>query len=209
LSKIKLNLKGLSIPEKVARARQIVTALTGNADFASPQPALADVTASINALETAYNEAQVARQEAKAKTSAQGQKEEEVGHILSQLASYIDSASGGDETKIKNAGLDVRSTSGASVSGGSTAPAALEATASDYDGQIDLRWERVEKAKSYLIERSPDPPTGTSWSPAAVVTKARASVSGLTSGTKYWFRVAAVNTGGQSAWSDPATKIAP
>jgi hypothetical protein len=210
LSKIKLKLKGLSIPEKVARARQIVTALTGNADFASPQPALADVTASVNALETAYNEAQVARQEAKAKTSAQGQKEEEVDHILSQLASYIDSASGGDETKIKNAGLDVRSTSGASTSGGSsTAPAALEATASDYDGQIDLRWERVEKAKSYLIEKSPDPPTGTSWSQAAVVTKARASVSGLTSGTKYWFRVAAVTTSGQSAWSDPATKIAP
>jgi hypothetical protein len=96
LSKIKLNLRSLSVPEKVARARQIVTALTGNADFASPQPALADVTASVNALETAYNEAQVARQEAKAKTSAQGQKEEEVDHILSQLASYIDSASGGE-----------------------------------------------------------------------------------------------------------------
>jgi hypothetical protein len=211
LSKIKLNLKSLSIPEKVSRARQIVTALTGNADFASPQPALAQVTASVNALETAYNEAQAARQEAKAKTSAQGQKEEEVDRILSQLASYIDSASGGDETKIKNAGLDVRSTSGGSSSpgGGSTAPAALEATASDYDGQIDLRWERVEKAKSYIIEKSLDPPTGTSWSQAAVVTKARASVSGLTSGTKYWFRVAAVTTTGQTAWSDPATKIAP
>lgn len=29
------------------------------------------------------------------------------------------------------------------------------------------------------------------------------------SGTKYWFRVAAIGTDGQGPWSDPATKIAP
>ena len=209
MPKIKLNLKGLSIPEKVSRARQIVASLTGNADFTTPQPTLAQVTTSVDALETAYNEAQAARQEAKAKTSAQNQKEEDADRILSQLASYIDSASGGDETKIKGAGLDVRTTAGAGAGGGSTAPAALEATAGDYDGQINLRWNKVEKAKSYVVERSPDPPTSSSWMQATVVTKAQASITGLTSGTKYWFRVAAVNTGGQSAWSDPATKIAP
>jgi hypothetical protein len=209
MPKIKLNLKGLSIPEKVSRARQIVTSLTGNADFPAPHPTLAEVTASVDALETAYNEAHAARQEAKARTSAQNQKEEEADRILSQLGSYIDSASAGDETKIKKAGLDVRGTASASPGAASTAPAALEASAGDYDGQINLRWERTEKAKSYVVEKSLDPPTNTSWSQAAVVTKAQASVSGLTSGTKYWFRVAAVSASGQSAWSDPATKIAP
>lgn len=209
MPKIKLNLRELSIPEKVSRARQIVTSLTGNADFTTPQPTLAQVTGSVDALETAYNEAQAARQEAKARTSAQNQKEEDADRILSQLASYIDSVSGGDETKIKGAGLDVRTTSGAGSGDSSTAPAALEATAGDYDGQINLRWNKVSKAKSYVVERSLDPPTPTSWTQAVVVTKAQASITGLTSGTKYWFRVAAVNTTGQSAWSDPATKIAP
>ena len=33
--------------------------------------------------------------------------------------------------------------------------------------------------------------------------------SGLTSGTRYWFRVAAAGASGQGGWSDPATKIAP
>ena len=40
-------------------------------------------------------------------------------------------------------------------------------------------------------------------------TKATFTASGLTSGTRYWFRVASVNNNGQSGWSDPATKIAP
>ncbi|HEX8652939.1 MAG TPA: fibronectin type III domain-containing protein [Pyrinomonadaceae bacterium] len=37
----------------------------------------------------------------------------------------------------------------------------------------------------------------------------KCTVKNLTSGMKYWFRVAAVASGSQSAWSDPAVKIAP
>jgi len=40
-------------------------------------------------------------------------------------------------------------------------------------------------------------------------TKSTTTIDGLTSGTRYWFRVAAVAALGQSGWSDPATKIAP
>ena len=44
---------------------------------------------------------------------------------------------------------------------------------------------------------------------AATVTKSKATVTGLTSGTKYWFRVRAIGATGPGPWSDPATKIAP
>ncbi|HMF57845.1 MAG TPA: fibronectin type III domain-containing protein [Pyrinomonadaceae bacterium] len=208
MPKIKLNFKDLSIPEKVARARQIVTALTNNTDFPSPQPTLAQVSAAINDLDTAYTEAQAARQEAKARTSAQNQKEDAVDRAVSRLASYVESASDGDETKIKGAGLDTR-TVGSSSSDEITAPAALAATAGNHEGEIDLHWDKVSKARSYVIEMSADPPTVTSWQHKAVSLKSQATVEGLTSGTKYWFRVAAVSTNGQSGWSDPATKIAP
>ena len=33
-------------------------------------------------------------------------------------------------------------------------------------------------------------------------------VTGLTSGTQYWFQVCAIGAAGPSAWSDPATKRA-
>lgn len=207
MAKIKLNFGNLSIPEKIARARQMVTALTGNADFASPQPPLADVTSTIDDLETAYSDTLVARQEAKTRTSAQNQKEEDFDRAISRLASYVESASSGDETKIKSVGMDVRAT--ATSTEQLDLPAALAATAGDREGEMDLQWDKVAHARSYVIQSSIDPPTSSSWQHQAVSTKSRVTIEGLTSGTKYWFRVAAVGANGQSGWSDPATKIAP
>lgn len=39
-------------------------------------------------------------------------------------------------------------------------------------------------------------------------TKAKAFVDGLTSGTRYWFRVAAVSAAGQGEWSDAVGGVA-
>lgn len=207
MPKIKLNFKNLSIPEKIARARQIVTSLTDNPDYTTTQPPLAQITSTIDALYTAYTEAQTARQEAKAKTSVQKQKEDDFDIAMSRLASYIESVSGGDEAKIRGAGMDVRSTT--TSSGDLFAPNALAATAGDRAGRVGLHWDKVSGAKSYVVETSTDPPTNDSWQHKTVTTKSRATIDGLTSGTKYWFRVAAVGSNGQSGWSDPATTIAP
>jgi len=42
-----------------------------------------------------------------------------------------------------------------------------------------------------------------------VITASKTTVTDLTSGTKYWFRVAAKASGAQGPWSDPAQKMAP
>jgi hypothetical protein len=42
-----------------------------------------------------------------------------------------------------------------------------------------------------------------------VVTKSSATVTGLTSGQRVGFRVAAIGAAGQGPWSDPATQIVP
>jgi hypothetical protein len=88
-------------------------------------------------------------------------------------------------------------------------PRVLVATSALHDGEIDLSWDMVTGAMTHVIEKSPDPPTATSWTHAGVSIKSEMTISGLTSGARYWFRVAAVGTSGQSGWSDPATKIAP
>jgi hypothetical protein len=207
MPKIKLNLQRLTIPEKIARSRQIVAAMTGNDDFKTPQPTLQQVTDAVNELEAAFDAAQTARQEAKTRTLEQNQKEEAHDRLLTQLAGHVESASGGDEKKIMGANMNLRSPQ--TPAGDLSAPASLSASAGDRDGQIDLRWGKVERARSYVIERSADPPSVTSWTHAAVSTKSQATVGGLTSGTKYWFRVAAVGSNGQTPWSEPATKIAP
>jgi len=206
MSKTKLNINGLTIPEKIARGRQIVAALTGNANFPSPQPTLAVVTTSTNDLDAAFAACQKARQEAKTRTSEQNQKEDAFNQVLTQLAAHVESMSGGDESKIMSAGMNVRSA--ASAPRQLSTPEGLLATAADHEGEIDLQWNSVDGARSYEIERSADPPTTESWEHETVSTRSSASIQGLTSGTKYWFRVASIGAQGQSGWSDPALKIA-
>lgn len=207
MPRVKLNLKSLTVTDKIAKAKQIINALTGNPSFTTPQPSLAAVTTAFSALETAFNDAQTARQAATTKTSILHEKEAALEGLLRQLAAYVESVAGDDETKILSAGMSLKSS--ASATQAPAAPAGLVATEGDHEGEIDLSWDTVKGAKTYEIQRSADPPTATSEAHEAVSLKSSATVSKLVSGTRYWFRVATVTSGGQSGWSDPATKIAP
>jgi hypothetical protein len=208
MPKVKLNISRISITEKNAKCRQIVAAMTGNPDFPNPHPPLATITAALDDSNNAFNAAQAARQEAKAKTSAQNDADDVVTGLMAQLAAHVESVAGGDEIKIRSAGMDTKAAATTTTSI-PRPPANLSATAGDRDGEIDLSCEAVSGAKSYVIEQSPDPPTGNSWAHAGVSTRSSHTIDGLTSGTRYWFRVAAINGIGQSGWSDPAMKIAP
>jgi len=141
-------------------------------------------------------------------TTDQNNKEDILDRLLMQLASYVEAVAGDDLVLIQSAGMGVR---GPAISTGETPtqPAPLAVTAGDRDGAIALTWDPIVGAKSYVIEQRPDPPGDKTWVHAGVSTKSKATISGLTSGTRYWFRVAAVNANGQSGWSDPAVKIAP
>lgn len=207
MSKVRLNIKGLATSLKIVKARQIVSAMTGNPSFTTPNPALSAVTAAAAALETALEDALTARNIAVTKTAMLREKEESLEDLLRQLTSYVDNIAHEDEIKIRSAGMEVRTP--ASAVGMPETPQALTATEGDHEGEIDLSWDPASGAKSYVIERSLDPPTPTSWAHAAVSLKSSVSVDGMVSGTRYWFRVSTMASAGQSGWSDPATKIAP
>lgn len=208
MAKIKLNLKSLSLQEKVAKAHEIVTALTGNTHFPSPVPALPALTTAANDANTAFADCQAARRTSVLTTIAQNQKEDALERLLNQIAGYVDGVAAGDEQMILSAGIDVRAQA-VPVTDPPGQPEGLAPTAGDHDGEIDLSWDTVTGAKSYVIELSNDPVTPTSWSHTGVSTKSSFAAQGLHSGNRYWFRVAAVNNNGQGGWSDPATKIAP
>ena len=207
MAKVKLNFRNLSVPEKISKARHIVTSLTGNPDFPHPVPPLETITAGTNDLETAYTTTQTHKQALKGSVANQSMKEDGLVQLVSQAASYVESVAGPNESLIASAGMSARA-----IGGGSTmpdVPSGLEVTIGDHDGELDLFWDSVLGAKSYLIQQSADPNVATSWTHAGTSTKSSTTIGGLTSGTRYWFRVCAVGAGGQSGWSDPATKIAP
>lgn len=209
MAQVKLNFRKLSVTEKIARARQIVDAMTANsASFSKPTPALPDVTATIDAVELANANALKARAAAKESTAILNEKEDQLDELMTWLASYVNSASAGKEEVILSAAMDVRTPAITSNFVPDT-PNNIMPTMGDHEGEIDLSWNAKIGAQSYIVEISPNPPTDTSWTQVAVVTASKHTVTGLTSGTKYWFRVAAVGSGGQSGWSDPAVKMAP
>jgi hypothetical protein len=53
------------------------------------------------------------------------------------------------------------------------------------------------------VEVAVDMPGTLIWQPAGNCTKASIFVNDLQSGTRYLFRVAAINSAGTSGWSDP------
>src|SRR5215212_6653334 len=195
MSKIKLNLRSLTIPEKIARAQQVVAALTGNTSFTTPHPSLAEVTAAINGLEAAANAAQAARLEARRRTAAQTVKEDDLVQTMTQLVAYVESVAGDDEELILSAGLEMRG-GGAPDGSAPTAPETLTATTGHHDGEIDLSWDTVRGARSYVVERTTDPQAGP-WTQSGVSPRSSLIVEGLDSGKRYYFRVAAVTLNGQ------------
>lgn len=208
MAKVKLDIRGLSIPERVARYRQIITALTGNPNFPNSQALLTEFTDGVDGLETAFATAQADRQTSKQSTSVLHEKDDSTEAIARRVGAFVESAAGDDEPKILSASMNVRSAA-TSATIDATAPTGLSASEGDHDGEIDLTNDRVKGAKSYVYERSFDPPTATSWVHAAVSPTSSVTISGLASGTRYWFRVAAVMSTGGTGWSDPASKIAP
>lgn len=207
MTKIKLNLARLSIADLLLRAADIKTKMTGNANFTTPIPPLTELTTQITALTTsnnAYNQGELTQKQNK---TARDNDAETLRALLSQLASYVEAASGGDAAKILSAGMDTKSV--AAPIGVPEMVASLALTASDNEGELDAQWDPVRGAKSYEMEISADPITASSWVMRPSVPKSLAKLTGLTSGSKVWVRVRAMGAAGPGAWSDPATKIVP
>ena len=207
MARIRLNLRNLSVTEKIARGRQIVTAITNNSSFANPNPPLPEVTSALDDLEKAFAAVQAARSEVATRTTTQDNASTKLDQTLTQLAGYVESVAGKDDTLITSAGMETKSSRSAPTV--PTAPQGVSATAGEHEGEINLVWKPISNARSYVLEYSLDPATANSWTHAGVATAANKTITGLTSGKRYWFRVAAIGAVGQSGWSEHATKVVP
>ncbi len=88
-------------------------------------------------------------------------------------------------------------------------PHFLYATSGDSEGEINLNWEPVKGANTYLLQKSAYSKGSFRWTTVDIVAKSSYTVSKLKSRHIYWFRVAAVSSKGQSRWSDLVQKKVP
>ena len=208
MSKIKLNLKNLTAEKLITFVKQIVQNLTGNAYFPTTTPPIGEVDDAADKYQDSLVDEAAAKKNWIDKTEIAHQRRGTLELKTTQLGNDIENKSGGDAEKIKSSGMGVEAKPVRSDKV-LPKPTGLAATTGDSDGEIDLNWDSEKGAKSYRIEICGDPIDKTKWVTVKTATKSKAAISGLVSRQCYWFRVCAINTNGESAMSDPASKVAP
>jgi hypothetical protein len=207
MSKIKLGMDNLTVAQLLELARQIVTGMTGNTNFPTPNPTLAQLATSADNLDTARQEALAARNVAKTKTLVQNQRQDELRAMLRKMVAYVENVGGEDEAIITSAGMSVKA---AATSGGDVSIVdGVAFTMGDSENEVDFTWDSTSGAQSYIIQMSATPPPDASWTQIKTVTKSKGTLTGLTSGQRCWFRVAAISASGQGPWSDISSCVVP
>ena len=197
---VKLGFTNISVAEKVIKANKIVTMMTGNANFTTPSPTLASITA----LSVALSAAESAMDGSEIKTEARNNAEAALELALGKLQGYVQSVCGTNAEMILSSGFDVRNprTNPAVLN----APEGITAESTQIEGQIKLKWKPVKGSKLYVIESANDsfPPIPITWEVTSQSTKATVTFNDLQPGQKYRFRVAAINAAGMSGFSEEA-----
>ena len=202
--KVKLSLADMNVLAKIAKAKQVVTDMTGNASYATPFPALADITTAADELEVARKKAE---EGGKGTASAMHEKEKVVDSLLTAESHYVDYQSNGVESVIISSGFEARSTH-ASHLPKPNPPFAVEAISKMNAGELLIRFKTDVKSLLYLAERTNastngNVPTDT-WTKVGLSSRKSLLVKDLTAGAYYGFRVAAISPSGQSDWSEIA-----
>lgn len=206
MAKVKLELSKKNTSEKTVLGNKVITKMTGNPSFPTPNPPLDVLKTAITNMSTASDDLEAARKNVQVKMSILSQQESVFDGVITQLGAYVDNTSNGDEAVILSAGMDVQKEKGSA-----TLPdkiTSVNASSGDSAGEIYLSWDKSYNAKSYVVETAINGAT-LEWKHALISTKSKAELTGLTTGTAYQIRVAAVGSVGQGPWSDPVLKVAP
>ena len=196
-----LKLASLSIPEKIEKARFIVTSMTGNVNFTTPNPILATITTMVNALETAAIAAEGGGVDETANMHA---KEFMLDLTLKLEAAYVEGIA--NATPLSAEAIALSSGMEVKKAGVRTAREFhLEATGNP--GEVKLA-TKFEKRATFIFQMSTNPSSEISWATIGQSTRAKMVKSGLASGTRYYFRTAVIDKNGQNPWSDVKNMIA-
>ncbi len=205
MKNVKVNVSNLTILQKQNKGADIVVKQTGNPNVPGNAAVLADFSAEQTALEEAIAAVTAIRLAAQQATAVQEAALRRWVDKLMLLASFTETATGGDPVKILTTGFEVRA--------GRTPPAVLGMVAglmvrlNGAPGHSKLSWDALADAVGYLVQGSPDPITPSSWTTSVVVTTSKHVANGAAPGQKYWYRVAAFNSLGQGPWCEPASRI--
>jgi hypothetical protein len=204
---VKLGLRLLTVVDLIAKARLIVTKMTGNSNFTAPDPPLAEITAAADALDVSRAAVASAKSTLATAVSQQNADEEALQDLLTKEGKYVDIKTNGDKVKIESAGMDVSNE--ATPVGDMPKVDGLSLTHGDSPTEVDAHWHSLRKSKNYTVQVTADPIGSAAWATRGNPTKSSITIDALTSGQKVWVQVCANGTAGPGPFSDPVPITVP
>ena len=202
--KVKLNLAKLTVLAKIAKAKQVVTDMTANVNFATPFPALASITTAANELETAQTEA---AEGGKGKNATMRAKEKILDALLTAESSYVNYASNGEEAVILSSGFESRPNHSPKLPVPDP-PYSVQVNSKLVAGELSIKFKTHTKSLLNRVEISAASVNGNvptdNWTLVSLTSRKSAIVTGLNAGAYYGIRIAAIAASGQSEWSEIA-----
>lgn len=190
-----LNFVKAPVAIKIETGRNVETKMRSNPIFADPDVPFNDLKASTDLLETRNMKALSGGKEA---TALLHQAEEDWVEKMRLTARFVDRIANGDSAIILGAGFNLAK---------QPSPAArpeFSVELVEKSGSVLLQRKRIDGARSYIWQQSIN---GTDWTTAQTTAQASVELTGLTTLTKYWFRVAAVTITGTSDFNDPIMQV--
>ncbi|MFC2093368.1 fibronectin type III domain-containing protein [Bacteroidota bacterium] len=208
MTTIVLKLSKTPVVQKIDFSNNVVTLMTDNPDFLTPDPPLADLTAAADDTHTANQEVLAAKAISKQKTAILHDKVVVLNNVLRKMANYVENQADGNVAKINGAGFSVKDEK--TPVGELPPPEDFSVTYGDEAGQLDTHWDGVYGATGYILQLNvTDPLNESAWTDAGNPTQTKHTIEGLTSGSRCWLRVLAVGAAGRGAPSGVETKIVP
>jgi hypothetical protein len=173
-------------------ASSVIHAMTNNPSFPNPSPPLATVSADLAAYEAA-EAAVVTRVKgaAVARNAKYVALYTDLDHLMADVQKVADADPANAQSIIESAGFGIRKT-------GSHLKSAIKVEAGGVPGSVKLIAKAVGHRASYEWQYSTDQKT---WANAPSTLQAKTVITGLTSGTAYYFRFRGVTKAGEGAFS--------
>ena len=201
MEKALLSFAALSDGNLLARSQAITTSLTGNPDFPTTVPAIADVADMVSNFAEALA---IAASGNRAAIADKNEKKQALIETLRQLAANITSTANGDRTMLLTTGFDISKEREPVVI---TKPENLQVTNGMNAGDLVVSVNAVKGAKAYMYEYTTDATQQENSWVATTSSKSKITFSDLEAGKTYYCRVAAVGAKGQIVYTDPVSRI--
>lgn len=180
-----------------------ISAITGSSSFPTPDPSIATMTTALNEFDAACTAA--ANRDTQ-KIQEREAKREALINLMYLLQAYIAYAAKGDIVVAESSFF--KFLKGRKPSVPLSAPANLMVTNSTQTGTMYVSVDAVQGARAYIHQYTTDPTLKEESWVSMTCTKSKCTIDGLTPGTVYYWRVAAVGSKDQIMYSSVTSRMA-